>query len=118
MTIFQKIINREIPANIVYEDEKIIAILDISPVTTGHTLVIPKEFSRNIKDIKKENLNYLMSKTQDIALALIEKLDVDGFKININNENSSGQEVFHTHIHIIPTQTTKDINIKELKFSL
>ncbi|NQZ29280.1 MAG: HIT family protein [Mycoplasmatales bacterium] len=118
MTIFQKIINRELPANIVYEDERVIAILDISPVTTGHTLVIPKEFSRNLKDISKDDLSYVMNKAQDIALKLIEILDVDGFQLHVNNEKSSNQVVFHTHVHIIPTQTKKEIKKEDIKISL
>ncbi len=118
MTLFQKIINRELHADIIYEDDRVIAILDLFPVTTGHTLVIPKTFSRNIKDISKDDLAYLMDKTQDIALALIKTLDVDGFQIHINNEKSSRQEVFHTHVHIIPTQTNKDIEKENIKISL
>ncbi|TCG10722.1 histidine triad protein HinT [Mycoplasma todarodis] len=118
MTIFEKIINRELPADIVYEDDRIIAILDLFPVTTGHTLVIPKTFSRNLKDIKKDDLLYVMDKSQDIALKLIELLDVDGFQLHVNNEKSSRQEVFHTHIHIIPTETQKDIKRDEIKISL
>ncbi len=118
MTIFQKIINRELPANIIYEDDKVIAILDIEPATTGHTLVIPKTFSRNLKDITKEDLSYVMSKAQDIALKLINILDVDGFQLHVNNEKSSKQVVFHTHVHIIPTQTKKEINKEDIKISL
>ncbi len=118
MTVFQKIINREIPANIVYEDERVIAILDIRPETTGHTLVIPKVFSRNLKDILKDDLTYVMDKTQDIALALIKLLDVDGFQIHVNNEKSSRQEVFHTHFHIIPTQTKSNIKKEDIKVTL
>ncbi len=118
MTIFKKIIQRELPADIIYEDDKVIAILDLYPKRTGHTLVIPKTFSRNLKDIKKDDLSYLMNKTQDIALALIKVLDVDGFRVMVNNEKSSKQEVFHTHVHIIPTQTKKDIKKSDIKISL
>ncbi len=114
MTVFQQIINREIPSKIIYEDKKVIAFLDHDPKTTGHTLVVPKEFSRNLKDISDEDYIYLMKKVKEIAKKLIRKLGVDGFRIICNNEASSKQVVFHTHIHIIPTECNKKISYEEL----
>ncbi len=115
MTIFQKIIKKEIPANIIYEDEFVIAFLDINPKTTGHTLVVPKSFSRNLITINDNDLEILFKKSREIAIKLIKTLEVDGFQLHVNNEASSKQEVFHTHIHIIPTECNKKINPKEFK---
>ncbi|UWD34326.1 histidine triad protein HinT [Mesomycoplasma molare] len=102
--LFLKIINRTIPANIIYEDEKVIAFLDIKPVTKGHFLVVPKNYSKNLKTINEDDLQYLFSKARELALEEIKKLNVNGFKLLVNNEKESGQEVFHTHVHIIPSE--------------
>ncbi|MGZ9414138.1 histidine triad protein HinT [Mycoplasma sp. 5370] len=102
--LFLKIINREIPANIIYEDERVIAFLDIKPVTKGHFLVVPKIYSRNLFSIENSDLEYLIVKAKELAIEQTQKLNVKGFKLLINNEKEAGQEVFHTHIHIIPSE--------------
>lgn len=102
-TIFEKIIDKELPANVLYEDDRVIAIYDINPKTEGHFLVIPKKHSRNLKDIDEQDFQYAISKARELALEEIKKLGVDGFRLIINNEASSKQVVFHTHIHIIPS---------------
>lgn len=104
-TIFSKIISREIPASIVFEDERVLAFLDINPITKGHTLVIPKIASRNIFDTDPETLGHLIGVAQKIALALKEATNADGINILMNNEESAGQEIFHAHIHIVPRKT-------------
>lgn len=103
MNIFQKIINKEIPANILYEDEKVIAFYDIKPERPGHFLVVPKTHSTNLYDIKNEDLQYLILKAKELAIKITKDLGVDGFNIKINNGANVGQEVFHTHIHVIPS---------------
>ena len=100
--IFCKIINREIPALKVYEDEHSFAFLDIKPNNLGHTLLIPKEHTRNIFDIKEETLRHLMSPLKKLALAAKEAADADGINIAMNNEPAANQIVFHAHFHIIP----------------
>ncbi|UVD81704.1 HIT family protein [Mycoplasma iguanae] len=102
--IFKKIISREIPANIIYEDDRIIAFLDINPVNIGHFLVVPKKYSVNLIDIEEEDFIYLISKARELALQQIKKMGVSGFKLHVNNGKESNQEVFHTHIHIIPSK--------------
>lgn len=102
-TIFQKIINKEIKSNILFENKRVIAIYDINPKTKGHFLVIPKTYSRNLKTIKERDMLYLIKISRKLALKEIKKQNVDGFKLIVNNEASSDQEVFHTHIHIIPS---------------
>jgi histidine triad (HIT) family protein len=104
-TIFSKIIAREIPAEIVYEDDRVIAILDINPVHPGHTLVIPKTFSASGLECAPEDFAYLMNIGQNIAQALIEALLCDGINFIMNNGVAAGQEVFHTHLHVVPRYT-------------
>ena len=99
-TIFSKIINKEIPADIVYEDEKCIAFNDISPQAPTHILVIPrKEISKlsESQEIDKDLLGHLMLSATHIA----KKLNLDDYRLVINNGADAGQTVFHLHIHIL-----------------
>jgi histidine triad (HIT) family protein len=108
-TIFEKIINRTIPAHIVYEDDDTIAILDIAPKTLGHTLVIPKKVSRTLLEMDPESLGRYFAVVQKIAQAIKAGLPADGCNIVINVEEAAWQEVFHTHTHIIPRHTDDGI---------
>lgn len=101
--LFLKIIARELPAEIIYEDDKVIAFKDKFPRTKGHFLVVPKNYSTNLFDITDEDLSYAILKARELALIETKKLNVDGFKLVINNGSTSNQVVFHTHIHIIPS---------------
>lgn len=100
-TIFTKIIEREIPADIVYEDEKTLAFLDISPVHPGHTLVIPKNPSADARVAEPEDFSELMLVAQKIAAAQTKALGCD-VNIILNCGEKAGQEVLHTHVHVIP----------------
>lgn len=100
--IFCKIIKGEIPSSKVYEDENFLAFLDIRPITFGHTLVIPKKHRRNALD-SEDDLNAEMYRLATRLAKVVKKaFDADGINLMQNNEPSSGQEVFHSHIHIIP----------------
>jgi len=102
-TIFEKIINGEIPHHKVYEDEFTYAFLDANPNTKGHTLVISKTPYRNILDIKEGDLQKLIVSVQKVAKLLYEKLPgCVGVNIGQNNEPAAGQVVFHIHFHVIP----------------
>ena len=101
-TIFKKIIDREIPADVVYEDDTVLAFLDIHPVRKGHALVIPKEECVNIFDAKPEVLGHMMVVAQKIARALMESTDAKGVNIHMNNGHEAGQDVPHAHLHVIP----------------
>lgn len=100
--IFAKIIAREIPADIVYEDEHTLAFLDLHPVNPGHTLVVPKEFSRNILDISPDAFAKVAETVRTLSRVIKEAMGADGINIHMNNEPAAGQEVFRTHLHIIP----------------
>lgn len=104
MTIFQKIINKEIPAEIIYEDEYVIAFKDIKPVRSGHFLVVPKKLSVNFYDIDDDTLKYLIIKAKELGIKVTKEMGVDGFNVIVNNGEKVGQEVFHTHVHIIPAK--------------
>ncbi len=100
--IFCKIINKEIPASIVFEDEKMIAFNDIYPQAPIHVLLIPREHFASLNDIpeeKKSILSHLLLKARQIAQekGIAEK----GYRIVLNTEKDSGQEVFHIHFHLL-----------------
>jgi histidine triad (HIT) family protein len=101
-TTFLKIINREIPANIVYEDAHTLAFLSIHPNHHGHTLVIPKKYARNIFDMDHETLMAFITTIQIVSKAVMKGTSAGGINIHMNNEAIGGQQVFHAHAHIIP----------------
>ena len=101
-TIFMKIIRREIPADIVYEDDDTIAFLDVAPAAPGHTLVVPKKLIRNIFDADDATLAAVMRTVRKIAPAVRDAVGAQGVHINSNHEEAAGQIVFHLHFHIIP----------------
>lgn len=101
-TIFTKIINREIPANIVYENDKVIAFKDINPAAPVHILVVPKKEIPTINDIKPEDRELIGE--MYLAIAEITKelgIDKEGYRVITNCNEFGGQEVFHLHFHIL-----------------
>ena len=101
--IFCKIINQEIPSYKVYEDEKVYAFLDLTQVTKGHTLVIPKEHVADIFDYKPDLAADVFARVPKIARALECAFpEMDGLNIINNNKELAYQSVFHSHIHLIP----------------
>ncbi len=101
-TIFKKIIDREIPASIVYEDDVVLAFLDIYPIRKGHTLIIPKKESVNIFDTDADTLAHMMIVAQKIAVGITQSLGAPAVNIHMNNGTEAGQDVFHIHLHVIP----------------
>ncbi|MDD5110907.1 MAG: HIT family protein [Patescibacteria group bacterium] len=100
--IFCKIIARKIPSDIVYEDDDVLAILDIAPINPGHTLVIPKRHVRDLLDVSPEAAAKVISVAQRIAPALLKVTGAPAFNCSINNGPASGQVVMHLHVHVIP----------------
>lgn len=100
--IFCKIIKGELPSVKVYEDEKILAFLDISPVNPGHTLVVPKEHFENILDTPEGVLSDLIKAVKKIAPAVMKGTNTSAFNLGVNNGSEAGQVVQHTHFHIMP----------------
>ncbi len=101
-SIFTKIIKREIPAEIVYEDDDTLAFLDIAPVSPGHTLVIPKKQVENIFDTDEATLEAVMRTVRKIAPAVRDAVNADALNIHSNHGADAGQIVFHMHMHLIP----------------
>ncbi len=101
-TVFEMIINGDIPSTKLYEDESLLVILDINPVAKGHSLVISKTVYPNFTDCPVDVLAHMMEVAQKIDLQLRGKLGCDGTNIMINNGPASGQEIPHLHIHVIP----------------
>ena len=114
MTIFSKIIDRQIPAYIVAESNHFIAFLDIAPVKKGHTLVVPKTETDKLFDLPDEFLQKLLVFAKPVALSL-EK----SFPCNRVSILTVGLDVPHAHVHLIPMDTTSDMNLhnKKLQFS-
>lgn len=100
--IFEKIIAREIPAEIIYEDDTVISFLDITPVNKGHALVVPKKKIINIFDGDEVTLEHMIRAAKKVATAIRTTLGADGVNIVMNNEAAAGQKIFHAHMHIIP----------------
>ncbi|MBN1376822.1 HIT family protein [Candidatus Woesearchaeota archaeon] len=100
--IFCKIVKGEIPCAKIYEDKEFLAFLSIGPVNKGHTLVIPKEHSKNLFDFPKAEESDLVEFLKKVADAVVKGTGADGFNLSLNNGKAAGQLVFHTHFHIIP----------------
>ncbi|MFD1850008.1 HIT family protein [Oceanobacillus bengalensis] len=100
--IFCKIIAGDIPSAKVYEDEKVYAFLDISQVTKGHTLVIPKQHTKNIFETPPEVAKELFERIPTIANAIKNTYKPLGMNLLNNNGEAAEQSVFHLHIHLIP----------------
>ena len=100
--IFAKILRGEFPSYKVYEDDHVIAFLDIMPRTPGHTLVIPKAPARNIFDITADDYGHVARAAHKIAAAAKRAFKADGMTIAQYSEPSGGQVVFHLHMHVMP----------------
>ncbi|NLL69124.1 MAG: HIT family protein [Acholeplasmataceae bacterium] len=109
-TIFTKIIKREIPANIIYEDDLVIAFLDISQATLGHTLVVTKREYENIFELDDKISAHLYKVVVKLSKAINKAFNPSGLNILNNNGQVAGQTVFHYHIHIIPRYNESDVN--------
>jgi len=100
--LFCKIIVKQIPTNIVYENEKVVAFLDINPVNPGHLLVVPKAHSENITAAADDDLVALTLAVKKLAPAVCAATACDGWNLEVNNGNAAGQMIDHTHWHIVP----------------
>jgi histidine triad (HIT) family protein len=101
-TIFSKILRGEIPCHKVYEDQHVLSFLDISPLSEGHTLVIPKEPARTVDELSLESAAALGVALVKVARAVKRVTGVAAYNILQNNEAEAHQAVFHVHFHIIP----------------
>lgn len=110
-TIFDKILAGEIPCHRVYEDEHVLAFLDIGPIAPGHTLVIPKEraaFLHELSDVSAAAIGRVLPR---LARAVIEVTGAESYNVLQNNGRSAHQFVMHVHFHIIPRAGDRGLGI-------
>ncbi len=100
--IFCRIIRGEIPSYKIYEDERTLAFLDISPSAPGHTLIVPKAHVARVEDLPQEDAEALFNTLHGLVGGIQDAMEVSSSTIGINNGPESGQEVPHVHIHVIP----------------
>jgi len=100
--LFCKIIQKEIPAHIIYEDNNVLGILDIHPQTAGHTMILPKVHAVNILELDDDKVGPVFGAVKKVTALLERSLKPNGFTIGINHGMASGQTVDHLHIHIMP----------------
>jgi len=106
--IFCKIVKGDIPSYKIYEDDNVMAFLDVNPNSPGHTLIVPKEHTLDFFSISDETFKIIIDKARDLGTLLTSKLDADG--ITLIQNNGISQEVKHFHLHLIPKYKRK-INI-------
>jgi len=100
--LFCKIINREIPADIIYEDDLVLAFSDINPQAPNHILIIPKKHIAKVSDLKEEEAHLIAQMVMAANKIAEEKgLTDKGFRIVLNCGKDAGQEVFHVHLHLL-----------------
>lgn len=115
MCIFCMIANHEINSSIIYEDEQVVAFLDLSQVTKGHTLVVPKKHYENVLECDSETLGHVIKITQILSKRIMERMNAKGVNILNNCNEVAGQSVMHMHFHIIPRYSENDAI--EIKFN-
>ncbi len=107
--IFCSIISGDIPSTKVYEDDDVVAFMDINPANPGHTLVVPKRHFRNLFDVDEEIAAKVMWVATRIAKAIKEALNPDGVNLFQASEKAAFQTVFHFHMHVIPRWEGDDL---------
>ncbi len=100
--LFCKIVRKEIPAEIVFEDDGVIVFIDIKPVNHGHLLVVPKEHSDDFSSASDEAVQAVALTARHMGKALMEALGAPAFNLGVNNGRAAGQLVDHLHLHVIP----------------
>lgn len=109
--IFCKIISGDIPSTVLYEDHDFKAIMDISPASKGHTIILTKEHFENLYELKDDVAKKVLIVAKKIASAMKEELNCDGINFIQNNGKAAGQSVFHIHFHLIPRYKDDKVNI-------
>ena len=109
--IFCKIVRGEIPSNKIYEDNLVLAFLDIRPISMGHTLVIPKSHCNDIFDMQEKDASAVMLAVKKVANAVLHGLNAEGVNVLNSNRKTAGQEVFHYHAHVIPRYANDKIKL-------
>ncbi|MFH1744667.1 MAG: HIT family protein [bacterium] len=102
--IFCKIINGDIPSYKVYEDDKVIAFLDILPISQGHTIVVPKIHVADVENLSDEHFLAMAGCVKKLGKAVMEALSVKGYSVFLDNKSAANQHVPHVHFHLVPRE--------------
>jgi len=100
--LFCKIVQNEIPSKQVFENDSVLAFLDINPISEGHTIVIPKNHYQTLGELPDEEIGGLFKAVKIVAKKIYGNLAIDGYNIVMNNYSAAGQMIEHAHIHIVP----------------
>jgi histidine triad (HIT) family protein len=100
--IFCRIVAKQAPVSVLYEDESVLAFMDIRPLSMGHALVIPKAHYADIFDIPAKDLAAVIVASKAVAVAVKKATGADGISIIEQNGKAAGQDVFHLHVHVVP----------------
>ena len=109
--IFCRIINKEIPSKVIYEDNDFFAMLDIVPATKGHVLILPKEHAKTMSDLSDDKLSKILVLAKKIIEAMKKVHGFTDYNIIQNNGELAGQTVGHYHLHLIPRYNKNEINL-------
>ncbi len=115
--VFCKIVRGELPAHKVYEDEKVVAFLDIYPINPGHTLIVPREHYESLHEVPEDTLAAMIKAAARLAPAILKATGATGYNIVVNVGRSAGQEIMHVHLHIIPRREGDGCHIMHCKRS-
>ncbi len=110
--IFCKIIEGKAPCTKIFENDLVVAFLDIFPITAGHTLVVPKEHSKNILELSEKPMEEIFKAIQKVGAAQMKALGAGGFNVLQSNNPAAGQVVFHTHFHVVPRKDGDGLNLR------
>lgn len=109
---FCRMAKHELPAIVVYEDNDILAIMDLYPATPGHVLVLPKEHIENIYEMTTDLGSRIMDTAIAVSKAIKQKLSPDGLNLIQSNELAAGQTISHFHLHIVPRHNGDAVNLR------
>jgi len=110
--VFCKIVSGKIPSSKVYEDNHVIAILDIMPAAKGHCLIVPKKHFDDVASTPKVTIAAMMEASKKVGKSQSQALGATGYNLLVNNGKDAGQAVFHTHLHVIPRSKHDGLVIK------
>ena len=109
MCLFCDIVEKKIPSRIVYENDQVLAMLDINPLSKGHTVILPKKHVDSLLESDEETVCACMKASHLLSNHLCEKLGADGCNLVVNSHESAGQTIPHMHFHVIPRYKNDDV---------
>ena len=109
--IFCKIINKEIPSKVIYEDNDFFAMLDIAPATKGHVLILPKEHASTLTELSDDKASKILVLAKKIIKAMMQVHGFKSYNIIQNNGKLAGQTVDHFHLHLIPRYSVEEVGL-------